>query len=200
MKGKNITILGLLFLLLLAVYVYYKSRRPVRNFVFNQKLQSDKLPIKQAVEAWNKKLLNEIDITILLDREESNIDDDIHVAKTTVCAFTFQKIDATITLYPVYDSMSIKDKTTTLLHEIGHILGIGTRWSENGDKLSKDQYPQTLSEFNSKFNKNVDFIKVKNGHWDEPELMDDIMASTGGAATVISSITLANLRDLGWKL
>lgn len=200
MKSKNISILGLLFLLLLALYVYYKSKRPVRNFVFNQKFQADKLPVKQAIEAWNKKLLNEIDITILLDRETPDDNDDIHIAKTTVHAFTFQKIDATITLYPIYDSMSSKDKTITLLHEIGHILGIGTRWSKDAEKLTKDQYPQTLAEFNSKFNKNVDFIKVKNGHWDEPELMDDIMASNGGVATVISSITLANLRDLGWKL
>ena len=55
MKSKNISILGLLFLLFLALYVYYKSKRPVRNFVFNQKFQGDKLPVKQAIEAWNKK-------------------------------------------------------------------------------------------------------------------------------------------------
>ena len=95
--------------------------------------------------------------------------------------------------------MSSKEKTIALIHEIGHILGIGTRW-DNPERLTKEKYPLTLEQFNSKFNKNVDFIRVKNGHWNEPELMDDIMSSSGCDSRKISSITLANLQDLGWKI
>ena len=79
------------------------------------------------------------------------------------------------------------------------MLGIGTKW-KNQEKLHKKDYPLTVREFNSKFNKNVEYIKVKNGHWDETELSDDIMYMNGGNQDTISSITLMNLRDIGWKI
>jgi len=190
----NYKVLILIAILLLLIFMYSSSTSS--NIVFINQKQNDKLSIKQAINTWTTKLTTDTKINITLDRQYN--DNDIYIAKSNITYFTFDSIDATITLYPVFDSLTTKEKTTTLIHEMGHVLGFGTKWN-NQEKLYKNEYPLTIQEFNSKFNKNVDFIKVKNGHWDEPELMDDIMSPCGCDDKKISSITLANLRDIGWK-
>ena len=187
--------IGLFFIIL--IYYMYSRRTTQTNIVVMNERQNDKLAVKRAIETWDKKLNRSTKMNILLSRKP--IKNDILVAKTIVNTFTFQQIDATITLYPVFDTLSTKDKTIALIHEIGHILGIGIRWN-NCEKLTKDQYPLTIKEFNTKFGKNLDFINVKDGHWNEPELVDDIMSASGSENKTISSITIANLRDLGWEI
>ena len=185
-------------LIILTIYFYSFSSSSYftsSNIVFINHKQNDKLSIKQAIDTWTSKLTINTKINITLNRQ--TINNDIYVAKSDVKHFSFDSIDATITVYPVFDSLSTKEKTITLIHEMGHVLGIGTKWDDK-EKLHKKDYPLTIQDFNYKFNKNVDFIKVKNGHWDEPELMDDIMSPCGCDDKKISSITLANLKDLGW--
>lgn len=188
-----------LFLIILIFYMIWRRRSSATMTTFDIKneQQTDRLAVKQAIEVWNKKLQGITKINIILSRKD--VKTDIHVAETTINSFSFQIIDATITLYPVFNKMSTKDKTIALIHEIGHILGIGTRWPDM-DTLTKENFPRTINEFNKKFNKNVSSIKVHKGHWDEPELADDIMSSSGCDSKKISSITLANLQDLGWKI
>ena len=180
-----------LFIIIISVRSYKK------NYTITNTTEIDNKMIDEALNKWNNILNNSVKFEINIERKDIN--DDTRIASSSIDKFNYNYIKGTITVYPTFYIISDKEKISTFIHEIGHLLGIGTKW-KNQEKLHKKDYPLTVREFNSKFNKNVEYIKVKNGHWDETELSDDIMYMNGGNQDTISSITLMNLRDIGWKI
>lgn len=196
MKKLIITLL-LIIALICIILVYIQSSSTNNNFIIHNSNSKYKSALKSSINSWNRKLKKPV--TVELSMASTNIEDETKIAKTDIIEFSFDKIKAVITIYPLFLLMPEKDKTITLTHEIGHALGIGTQWKDQ-DILHKKDYPLTIKEFNSKFNRSVESIKIKNGHWDEPELLDDIMSRCGSKSNKISSITIANLKDIGWDL
>lgn len=99
-----------------------------------------------------------------------------------------------------------------ILHEMGHVLGIGTIWEDLGFVVQSTTAeagfngPQALAEYNSVFGTNAPSIPIELGvqaHWDEDifgnELMTPIISAVG-TPNPISSITIAMLADLGYTV
>ncbi|GAB4385772.1 MAG: hypothetical protein Kow00121_51140 [Elainellaceae cyanobacterium] len=100
-----------------------------------------------------------------------------------------------------------------MIHEFGHVLGIGTLW-ENGGQSLIDRATTTYranthagwayGELTGSFTPTA--IPVEPGifgHWDENRFTAELMtprAEAPGIATPLSQITIASLRDLGWNV
>jgi hypothetical protein len=120
--------------------------------------------------------------------------------------------------------------TTVILHEMGHVLGIGTLWTQNGLYVNgTGQYTGAngLAAYRTEFNQpNATFVPVElgggagtaNAHWNEVDggaaatgLVSSVSGSdmafelmTGwlntGSPYYISDMTRASLRDLGYDV
>lgn len=103
----------------------------------------------------------------------------------------------------------------TVMHEIGHILGIGTLWEKKGllfgpgtsDPLFVGT--QATAAYNSIFNKNAFGVPVENGggqgtrdsHWRESLLENELMTGyLNNGINPVSLITVASLADLGYTV
>ena len=95
----------------------------------------------------------------------------------------------------------------TALHEIGHILGIGSLWYNSGfyqNPPNGDEHfngPLAIAAFNdvgggSYTGAKVPVAKMDGGHWRYSVLSGELMSPAGGFA--LSAITLQALADLGW--
>lgn len=182
----------LTFFFIYVIVLMNKKNNNIVNSDISNKYIRDK-----ALSMWSKELKNKVNIDLEVNNKNTN--NDIHIASSNIIKYKHNYIKGIITLYTPYYTLSDEDKLKTFLHEIGHLLGIGTKWN-NKTQLHKKNYPLTISEFNLKYNKNVDYINVKNGHWNEPELKNDIMYNTGGNNAKITRITLMNLKDIGWNI
>ncbi|MYB69313.1 MAG: hypothetical protein F4X75_12515, partial [Gemmatimonadetes bacterium] len=91
------------------------------------------------------------------------------------------------------------------LHEIGHILGIGTLWFDFIQNPPGDPHfngPLAIAAFNKAGGRNYTGAKVpveiEGGgtsiHWRSPQMIGEVMAGGGS----ISAITVQALADLGW--
>ena len=94
------------------------------------------------------------------------------------------------------------------LHEIGHVLGIGTIWKDSGmlRDLGGDTHfagPKAVAAFNRAGGRDYRGAKVpteQNGHhWRAGVMYDEIMSTSGGNV-VLSAITLRALSDLGYSV
>ena len=93
------------------------------------------------------------------------------------------------------------------LHEIGHVLGIGTIWRSSGmlRDLNADTHfagPQAIAAFNQADRTNYQGAKVPTepdgSHW-RTEVLNELMANATGSDD-LSAITLQALSDLGYSV
>lgn len=129
-----------------------------------------------------------------------------------------------------FDIHDIASSSTTHLfdtafHEIGHVLGIGSLWEENGLYIANSgAYTGSngLAAYQKEFDPTATFIPVElaggsgtaNSHWDESEywyttgitnkygkdMQDEIMTGSKGGNEFLSDTTIASLSDLGYTV
>ena len=93
---------------------------------------------------------------------------------------------------------------TTGLHEVGHVLGVGSLWRELGyfqNPPDGDQHfngPLAIAAFDAAGGRDYAGAKVpaEEGHWREGVFGNELMTPTGTGA--ISAITVQSLADLGY--
>ena len=101
-----------------------------------------------------------------------------------------------------------------ILHEMGHVLGIGSIWEALGlsiDLGTADPRfvgPEAIIQYNSLLGRSVVDIPIANtggpgtfgGHWRESDLDNELMTGylNSGVANPISTITIGSLADLGY--
>ena len=97
---------------------------------------------------------------------------------------------------------------TTGLHEIGHVLGIGSIWDDSGmlRGLNTDAHfagPQAIAAFDQAGGTNYPDAKVPTeqdgAHWRLSVLAGELMIPSG-ATNILSAITLGALSDLGYSV
>lgn len=103
-----------------------------------------------------------------------------------------------------------------ILHEMGHVLGIGTLWKPNnlltGSGTNDPQYigPNAMKEYASLLGKSKPTpIPVENtggpgtreGHWREAVFDEELMTGLAEPADMpMSRMTIASLKDLGYQV
>ena len=90
------------------------------------------------------------------------------------------------------------------LHEIGHVLGIGTIWDAFVQNPSGDTYfngPRAIAAFDDAGGRDYAGAKVPvetdSSHWRASELSGELMRAKG-SGDALSAITIQALADLGW--
>ena len=107
--------------------------------------------------------------------------------------------------------------TDTILHEMGHVLGLGTMWRQNGlhsGSVMDDNY-RTKSNAEAAWQQicpggrlPVETFDIEEGidggtaggHWDEDCLANELMTGFVGKAMPLSNITIASLADMGYTV
>ncbi len=116
-----------------------------------------------------------------------------------------------------YPTLSDRKLDDLLMHEVGHVLGIGSVWRNpsflglvQGDTVTRDPIfvgPNALAAFNrlggsARFiGRTVPVQPNVLGHWRQEPFAGEVMApalATGPQAT--SAVTVASLRDIGWNI
>jgi Leishmanolysin len=102
-----------------------------------------------------------------------------------------------------------------ILHEMGHVLGIGTLWLQQGVAgPDSANCPYTGAHANAEYQaiSGCAVVPTENhgtpgdgtfcGHWDEHCLANELMTGylTQGATTLLSRITIGSLQDLGYTV
>lgn len=103
-----------------------------------------------------------------------------------------------------------------ILHEMGHVLGIGTIWPTlglvAGAGTSNPQFtgPRATAEYNALFGAGASGVPVegtpaplgtRDGHWRESVFGNELMSGyLSGASNPISRVTVASLADLGYTV
>jgi hypothetical protein len=104
-----------------------------------------------------------------------------------------------------------------ILHEMGHVLGIGTIWDSKGLLVGAGTSnplfigAQATAEYNRIFGTNASGVPVENGggagtrdsHWRESILNTEIMTGyveAPGVAMPLSRITVGSLADIGYQV
>ena len=105
--------------------------------------------------------------------------------------------------------------TTVVLHEMGHILGIGTIWDNlgllSGAGTSNPRFvgAQATAQYNAIFGRNENGVPVENSggagtadsHWRENILGNEVMTGyVNSGANPLSRITIGSLADLGYQV
>jgi hypothetical protein len=103
-----------------------------------------------------------------------------------------------------------------ILHEMGHVLGIGTIWQAKGlltgigTSTPRFTGPQATAQFNAIFGRNDPGVLVEsdggpgtaNAHWEESLFKTELMTGFIGSETLtpLSRVTVASLADLGYTV
>merc|ERR1719203_858420 len=101
-----------------------------------------------------------------------------------------------------------------ILHEMGHIIGIGTLWEQNGlidgttlEYLGANAINVWTNDWSCDSSAppvETDFGPgTRGGHWDEECLQNELMTgflSSQGVSSPISRLTIATLQDLGYDV
>jgi len=102
-----------------------------------------------------------------------------------------------------------------ILHEMGHVLGIGTIWQSSGLLTgfggSNPLFigAAAVTEYNALFGTNVTGVPVESGggpgtaygHWSETVFENELMTGyLSGSTQPISRVTVASLQDLGYTV
>lgn len=96
-----------------------------------------------------------------------------------------------------------------ILHEMGHVLGLGTLWERAGLTAGTNQYDgaAALAEYRVLTgNANETFIPLENdggpgtagGHWEEDIFRSELMTGFASGGLEMSRMTIASLDDLGY--
>jgi hypothetical protein len=100
------------------------------------------------------------------------------------------------------------------LHEMGHVLGIGSLWKSfklvSGVGTTNPMYvgANALAAYNQIFGTNASGIPVENTggagtagvHWRESKMDTELMTSLADASMPLSRITIGSLADMGYKV
>jgi hypothetical protein len=104
---------------------------------------------------------------------------------------------------------------SVIVHEIGHVLGIGTLWQSQGLLVgagtSNPMFigPQAVAAYNAIFGTSVPGVPVENSggsgtrdaHWREGAFHNEIMTGyINAGANPMSRVTIASLADLGYTV
>lgn len=93
-----------------------------------------------------------------------------------------------------------------VLHEIGHILGIGNAWEPSGfDMIKCGEFTGFAANlvFDMMFPANtVRYVPVSStlGHWTNEYMYGELMSETGTGSAIISKLTIAALSDFGYEV
>lgn len=103
-----------------------------------------------------------------------------------------------------------------ILHEMGHVLGIGTIWSYLGLRIGTGGAdprfigPQATAEYNAIFNITASSVPVENtggpgtrdAHWRESDFSNELMTGflNSGVSNPISRIAVGSLADMGYTV
>jgi FG-GAP-like repeat/Bacterial pre-peptidase C-terminal domain len=101
--------------------------------------------------------------------------------------------------------------TDVMIHELGHVLGIGTLWkfnqlinsnnaTYNANTYAGWVYGELLGTYNQQ---TIPIEPQVLAHWDEATFSNELMtpfASALGTNMPASQLTLASLRDMGWQV
>ncbi len=102
-----------------------------------------------------------------------------------------------------------------ILHEMGHVLGIGTIWDSLGlvqpfGRELRFIGPTAAAEYNTIFGTRGNFVPVETdggpgtagAHWDEEILINELMTGfiNDGTENPISRITIGSLQDIGYEV
>ncbi|WP_306421460.1 pre-peptidase C-terminal domain-containing protein [Methylobacterium iners] len=95
-----------------------------------------------------------------------------------------------------------------ILHEMGHVLGLGTLWERAGLTAGTNQYDgaAALAEYRVLTGGNETFIPLENdggpgtagGHWEEDIFRSELMTGFASGGLEMSRMTIASLQDLGY--
>jgi hypothetical protein len=103
----------------------------------------------------------------------------------------------------------------TVLHEMGHVLGIGTIWEDRGlltgAGTTNPRFigPQATAAYNAMFGRSAPGVPVENGggegtrdsHWRDATFGTELMTGyLGRGASPLSRVTVASLADLGYTV
>ena len=127
-----------------------------------------------------------------------------HLTFAMIIAILFDRFDTADRA--LLDSIGLMDEV--ILHEMGHVIGIGALWDylldENGD------YPKNTSA-TAVWQKDWGCVGTPPiekdygpgnafGHWDEECLLDELMTGFLGIPVPLSRLTIAAAEDLGYKV
>jgi subtilisin-like proprotein convertase family protein len=104
-----------------------------------------------------------------------------------------------------------------IVHEMGHVLGIGTIWDDlnlllgNGTPAVRFIGPQAIAEYNGIFGGSATSVPVEGNqggggtlysHWDEETFENELMTGflNGGVSNPLSRITAGQMGDLGYDV
>jgi len=96
-----------------------------------------------------------------------------------------------------------------ILHEMGHVLGLGTLWDNLGLKSGNFQYigVNALAEYRTlSGQQNAQSIPLETGggagtaggHWSESVFGGELMTGYAGGSMALSRMTIASLQDMGY--
>jgi hypothetical protein len=103
----------------------------------------------------------------------------------------------------------------TILHEMGHVLGVGTIWSQKGlltgagTTNPRFTGAQATAQYNAIFGTNVTGVPVENtggggtrdAHWREATFGNELMTGwLNGGVNPLSRVTAASMADLGYTV
>ena len=139
------------------------------------------------------------------------VSDDLLVRPVTGCiqfdrGWVDKPSTAYIDLYPLgpipIDPMPL---ITITIHEMAHVLGIGTQWSKFVQRPSNDlnfNGPLAVAAFDAAGGQNYTGAKVPiepdGAHWREPILSGEFMGGGRYFVRSVSAITIQALADLGY--
>ena len=98
-----------------------------------------------------------------------------------------------------------------ILHEMGHVLGLGTLWNQFGFNTTFGQYTGTnaLNEYRQlSGNAGASYVPLETGggsgtanaHWRESIFKDELMTGYATGSMPLSRLSIAALADLGYQV
>lgn len=109
-------------------------------------------------------------------------------------------------LQPMADNGTLVD---VILHEMGHVLGLGTVWDQRGLKSGEFAYTgqNALREYRTlSGNPNATSIPLETtggpgtagGHWSDATFGQELMTGYAGGTMALSRMTIGSLQDIGY--